>query len=297
MQYCYRAFGLNIESDFPCPELLPGVVPPDVIIKTNPFSTTLLGAKTSGACFQAAPGRVLLTCYVATFLVSEGSKIFVNPASRTADKMVRLVLLESAFGALLHQRGILPLHGSAVRVKEGAIIFVGPSASGKSTLAAALTGRGYPVLADEICAVSFDKDGNPRVSPAYPQLSLWPDVIEKLGKKKEDLKLLRDSLQKVTIAVGDSFCESALPLVGIYVLDAVNANDSVLVPISGAEKIGHLIANTYHPWFLEGLEGKKNNFQMCAIVAQCTPMGRANHPKTPPDRLDDFVDMVEEDFV
>ncbi len=297
MQHRYKAFGLNIESDIPCPELLPGVVPPDVIIKTNPFSTTLLGAKASGACFQAAPGRVLLTCHAATFLVSEGSKILVNPASQTADKMVRLVLLESAFGALLHQRGILPLHGSAVRVKEGAIIFVGPSASGKSTLAAALTGRGYTVLADEICAVSFDEDGNPSISPAYPQLSLWPDVIEILGKKKEDLKPVRDRLHKVTMAVGDSFCESALPLVGIYVLDAVNANDSLLVPISGAEKIEQLIANTYQPWFLEGLGGIKNNFQMCAVVAKCTPMGRAKHPKTPSARLDDFVDMVEEDLV
>jgi hypothetical protein len=297
MHHRYKAFGLNIESDILCPELLPSVVPPDVIIKTNSFSTTLLGAKASGACFQAAPGTVLLTCHAATFLVSEGSRILVNPASQTADKMVRLILLESAFGALLHQRGILPLHGSAVRVKEGAIIFVGPSASGKSTLAAALTGRGYSMLADEICAVSFDDDGNPSVSPAYPQLSLWPDVIEKLGKKKEDLEPLRKRLQKVKMIVGDSFCESTLPLVGIYVLNAVNAYSSELVPMSGAEKIEHLITNTYQPWLLDGLGGKENNFEMSAIIAQCTPMCGANHPKTPPDRLDDFVDMVEEDLI
>ena len=50
---------------------------------------------------------------------------------------VRVFLLGSCIGALLHQRGILVLHAGAIHTDKGAVLFTGPWGIGKSTLLAA----------------------------------------------------------------------------------------------------------------------------------------------------------------
>ncbi len=51
---------------------------------------------------------------VAAFHVHGGREIIIQPAPQADAAAIRLFLLGSAFGALLHQRGITPMHGSAV---------------------------------------------------------------------------------------------------------------------------------------------------------------------------------------
>ena len=82
-------------------------------------------------------------------------------------------------GALLHQRNILILHGSAIKVNGESVIFVGPSGVGKSTLAAGFTKRGYPFLVDDVCALSVGCN-HPLVIPGFPRLKLWADTLKKI---------------------------------------------------------------------------------------------------------------------
>ena len=96
---------------------------------------------------------------VARYLVSGGCEITVEPHPAADAKDVRLFLLGSAMGALLHQRGVWPLHGSAVAIQHGAVLFVGAKGSGKSTLAGAFHQRGFQVLSDDVCAVTVGDDG------------------------------------------------------------------------------------------------------------------------------------------
>ena len=63
---------------------------------------------------------------------------------------VRLFLLGSVWGALALQRGLLPLHASAVGRGRTVHAFTGPPGAGKSTLAAALAARGYPLFTDDM---------------------------------------------------------------------------------------------------------------------------------------------------
>ena len=102
---------------------------------------------------------------------------------RPNDNDVRLFLLGSVMGALLHQRGWLPLHGSAIRLPDGtAAIFMGPSGVGKSTLAAAFRRRGYAVAADDVSLIFTGADGSPLLQPAYPELKLWAEAAAKIGE-------------------------------------------------------------------------------------------------------------------
>jgi hypothetical protein len=104
----------------------------------GPVPQALDDAKKKGVLYQISPDRFLLGLgKIARYLVSEGREIVIERVPGGSDDAVRVFLFGSVFGALLHQRGVLPLHGSAVMPSRGATIFAGPSGSGKSMLAAA----------------------------------------------------------------------------------------------------------------------------------------------------------------
>ena len=71
------------------------------------------------------------------------------------------------------------LHASAVRVGGKAVLFCGTSGAGKSTIAAALAQRGYPLITDDVCAIAAE-GAAPLVYPDGRQLKLWAHAIERL---------------------------------------------------------------------------------------------------------------------
>ena len=135
----YWAYGLSIHAELACPEL-PFLAleagKPDVTIRLLPSSEDALEPLENGY-YEVQPGIFRLAVQgVAQYRVEEGSRIFIEPLPDVPLEKVRLFLLGSAMGALLYQRGLFPLHGSAVETPWGAMIFVGAQGAGKSTLAA-----------------------------------------------------------------------------------------------------------------------------------------------------------------
>src|SRR5258708_9269606 len=95
-------------------------------------------------------------------------------------------------GAIFHQRGLLPLHANAIEVGGQAVAFVGPSGAGKSTLAAYFRDRGYRVLCDDVCVVSFGSDGEPLAWPGIPRIKLSGRALAALVRRVCDLERVFD---------------------------------------------------------------------------------------------------------
>jgi hypothetical protein len=178
----YRAFGLAIRSCLPLPELLPADSgPADVEVEYGEVPAELPDALARGVRFQAAPGRLLLQVDgVARYLVSGGSRVTIARDPAAGDEDVRVFLLGSVFGALLHQRDDLVLHGSAIEWDGAAVVFMGFSGAGKSTLAAAFRKRGRPILTDDLCVVRPDGSGRMLAHPGFPEAKLWLDSLQEL---------------------------------------------------------------------------------------------------------------------
>ena len=70
--------------------------------------------------------------------VRDGREIAVDPAPGVDADLLSTYLLGPALGVLLHQRGGLVLHASAVTVGGGCVAFLADAGWGKSTLAATL---------------------------------------------------------------------------------------------------------------------------------------------------------------
>src|SRR3569623_476792 len=132
------------------PEPIPGI-PGAIFQRVSQLHPPLPGAMPAGYCAEAIHGR--LRCHVpaaGTFLVRDGAVVEFAEAAGADPGWVTLLLHGTARGALIHQRGELPLHAATLVPPKGdvAVAICGATGAGKSTLAAALALRGWALLAD-----------------------------------------------------------------------------------------------------------------------------------------------------
>src|SRR5918994_614490 len=169
----YVAYGLNIGTAMRLPELVPVKGEPDVIIRFERMSS--FPDVDDDGLVRATDEEALISFKsVGKFSVREGQEIVVDRLPGASDEILRLVVLGPCMGAILYQRGWLPLHASAVATGGEAIAFIAERGWGKSTTAAAMHSRGYGLVSDDITALQFeDADEIPVVAPGYPQFKLW----------------------------------------------------------------------------------------------------------------------------
>jgi hypothetical protein len=297
--YNYYAFGLNIESEIECPLLMAGGgSAPDLIVRLGPVPHELKQAHVRELNYQISARHFLLKIdQVARYLVFGGREITVKPHPNAAAKDILLFLLGSAMGALLLQRGVWPLHGSAVVADQlGAILFVGNKGSGKSTIAGALHQRGFQTLADDVCALTVGDDGASQVWPAYPRISLWSDAVVKLGGKPHQLERTHSALEKYRYPLRH-FSSDPVAIHAVYALYTLDEQEAMhLTPLKGFEKVQELTVNTYRLYFVTGMQLAPQHFQQAQALARQARVVRIARPSQP-FLLDELADAIEKDLL
>jgi hypothetical protein len=296
--YRYFAFGMEIESTFPIPELLQGdsSIPCHVNIQIAKVPEVLPQATFSGVRFQGATNEFLLKVdNVARYLVKNGDTIFVEPAEKASEKDIRLFLMGSAIGALIHQRGMLPFHGSSVIINNQVVIFSGVSGAGKSTLAASFIKRGYPIITDDVCVITLDSENNPVVHPGYPQMKLWADSLEKLGEEEKSLANVREGISKYTFPVLTNFHQRPERINGIYIISTKNTEGFKIEQIKGIEKFNVLKNNTYRLNFIKGTSTTPSHFKHIEAMSRFCFVKKIERP-TKGFHLKDLSDLIENDL-
>lgn len=260
MPFKYRVYGLNVESDLELPELSPARDgSTDVSIQMGDVPDHLEGGRifrtwieaTADACLVKSPG-------VGRYLVKDGRTITVDRridrekerGSGCPPTDLRLYLLGSALGALLHQRGDLPLHVGAVQMSQGAWAFTGPSGAGKSTLVGWLMQkRGWEICSDDVSVVRPDR-GMPHVYPGPRKLKLCEDAVDHLGFRDE--KLVRDlsHSQKFQLYFAeDNPPKDPQPLRALVLLEvAADEETPSLVRLNGTEAFAACMFAIYRPY-------------------------------------------------
>ncbi|NND72405.1 MAG: hypothetical protein HKN43_12595 [Rhodothermales bacterium] len=258
----YSVYGLNISSEF---ELLgartttPSPVPDVVVTRTSldlPSSESFEDGRYSSATMYEA---LLAWEKVGCIRILSGKEIQVAPIAGIPDAVVSLFITGVAMGVLLHQRGFLVLHASAVRIQDKVAAFIGFKGMGKSTTAAAMVGQGASLVSDDILAI----DGDFLARPGSDLVKLWPRALSAaLEDDPEESPALYPGIEKRAKVFPDSVVAEPFPLRAIYVLDS--GNTVSIQDVAPAAAFLEIMRHTYAPRFV-GTDGTPPE-----LFAQCT---------------------------
>jgi len=288
-------------SDIILPELMPAITSlaaSKVRIRLGKVPAGIAAPGEKTATHQVAKGQFLFPVQgVACYYVANGNSIVVEPVEGAQEYDVRLFLLGTSFGALLMQRGLLPLHGSAVVIDGRAVVFTGVSGAGKSSLLAAFRKRGYPFLTDDVVAVTVNPDGSARVHPSYPQQKLWRDSTEAIGVETSSLTPFdtRDDQEKFAVQAMQGFWPSPVPLASVYEVQVTRRRGITLRSLAGMDKLAVLLNHTYRACLVDGLGLKAAHFKQCVAVARQVAVARLTRPQNL-FSLEEQVRRIEEDL-
>jgi hypothetical protein len=294
--HAYWAYGLRIAAELVCPELPPHPQEagnPDVTIHMLPPAQPASETPANGS-YEVRAGSFRLTVPgVALYRVEEGRRILIEPLPDVPLEKVRLFLLGSAMGALLYQRGIFPLHGSAVETPWGGMIFVGTQGAGKSTLAAQFHAKGYRLLSDDVCAILPTPEGL-QILAALGHFRLCPDAYERLGSPQGG----RFDVDKFVVPMGGGYCPYPVPLTAIHILRFPGSEASsaegfpALEVLTGFERVHSLLENLYRPQYLKGQETQGDLMRMAGLIAQKATMAVVTRRRNP-EEVEGLVGFLE----
>jgi hypothetical protein len=263
------AYGLGIISAVPLPELVHEDRHIDVRIRFGNVMCTECSCDNT-RWFGITGNEGHLHHQIGTFRVRNGDEITISPARDADESELRLFLLGPALALLLHQRGQLVLHASAISIGDQAVAFLGEHGWGKSTLAGALYARGHTIVADDVVAVHA-ADTQPTVYPGFPQLKLWPEAVRQIGGEPADLPRLHRRYEKRAYPAHRGFSTRPLPLRCIYVL--AEDSQALVEDIATQASLVELIRHTYTTRVLETTPDP-GHFRQCVSLASSIPVRR-----------------------
>ena len=287
-KYIYKAFGLNWESkNLALSELLKGEeenLKVDVKIKKeNPNLWPQINSneyETPFLKFLNNEIRLKINGIV-NFRITNGNEISFNQENNNIKSNdIKTFLLGSVFGAILIQRGLLVLHGNALEKNGEAIICLGHTGAGKSTLAYALVKKGWKLLSDDLVVVSDDLE----VLPGIPRIKLWQDATKAFKINTKNLSKVRDEVDKfIWVPAENQISQNQVKLSKIFVLTNKNptkSEDTIITRIE-SEKIALLMLrnNAFRPRFVKGLKKEGKNFLRLAKLQKFLPIFKMNLPK------------------
>lgn len=290
--FTYKAFGLNILSEFEIPELIESTGISDVEITLGKVPEKLEQITKRGVKYQATKDQFLLGVdHIAKFYVKAGKQIKVELLKDSPDREVRLFLLGSAFGALFIQRGLLPLHGSSIKFRDKACVFSGLSGVGKSSIAATFVNKGFQFLADDISLINSDL----KVVPGFPNMKIWDDVLKKLEIKSEKLSEVRPEIKKYDIRREQAFYQDLLPVDKVFILQTNNTPGFEYDELTGLSKFNAIKNNTYRYRFVGGMEKQLDHFQILNKLLPKIKVYKISRPQSP-IMLNELADYILKTF-
>ncbi len=291
--YNYHVFGLIVSSDF---ELF-GVttvdseMPPDVIVRRIDMRHPSENEFVEGRFVDATIHQAHLSWLkLGSIKVLDGREIHVCPLDGISDTLLSLFITGAAMGVLLHQRGYLVLHASAVQIGKKGAAFIGFKGMGKSTTAASLVGRGHGLISDDIVAV----DANYLARPGSEMVKLWPAALEAaLNDSPDSVPKIYPSIEKRAKSLRESIVDEAVEIAAVYVLDA--GTELSVERVDPAAAFIEIMRHSYAPRFVGSGGTPPEHFSQCTRFALNVPIFRL---KRVPDlnELTNVAALVESHF-
>jgi hypothetical protein len=205
---------------------------------------------------------------IADFEVRGGQLITVWPAAGAERKDIEIFLFGPVWATLCHQRGLLPLHASAILSDGRITAFAGRSGTGKSTTAALMHAANYQLFADDILPISFDKNSVPGAWPYLRRLKLHTDSIVQLALTAGEPVSEKLDKDKYFVHPKHAADDKWSRFERLYLLEIDPAKSQHSIDrLVGAEAVCALVEHTYHFDFIEGSRRFNDHLDFCTKLA------------------------------
>ena len=173
-------------------------------------------------------------------------RVVIRSTSGLPKTTIDHFLADQVFPRLLADAGSFIIHAGAVRVENEAILLMGDSGRGKSTLVASFDQVGMPLLGDD--AMIIDTVGSvATVRAVYPSLRLLPDSIDALmpGKITAGPVAHYSRKERIDVAGDRGNDETAPQICAIFAIGEATADVIDIHALSPAEACIALVTNSF----------------------------------------------------
>lgn len=250
-KYRYRAFGLNIASDFRLPELMEGSGSEDVGILKGIIDVGDYDLSENIIFKESREESIYQIKKIARCKIIKGETAIIMPDPFLSDSTLRLLILTSVFGCVFIQRRMVPIHGSCVVIGKRSIVIMGSSGAGKSSLAGTFIKEGCKFLSDDVSVISENALGKMLVQPGYPYRKLHQDSAEYHSLDYIGFERIEFEEEKYLIPQHDSFMAEPAELGAFFEIAPGDVDDVTIEKIKGMAKLDVLMRNIYR-WKLIG---------------------------------------------
>lgn len=276
-KFYYKLYGLNIESEVECKELIKSEKSDDDIKVYFGKAPDEVYDLIKQGCIGYSTENIMWMYVkdIAIYYVFNGKNIIIEKQQENVDvKDIKAYLLGTALGMILIQRNIIAIHGGTILVDNKAIAIVGDCGAGKSTLTSALRIKGYPFMADDVSVLNGNK-----VNFSYPQQKLCKDAMKKLGYNLKNYNMIDDDREKYVIPVKDNFVMNLNELKAIFEISITDENEDVSCEeIVGGEKLNIFMKNIYRIEVAKIAGIKPIYFKKCLDIVNSIHLYRIKRP-------------------
>lgn len=222
---------------------------------------------------------------LAEFLISaDGLRVTFGWIGAATWEAFQVYLLGQALSFALVKRGHEPLHATSVVVDGRAVVFLGNSGFGKSSLAACFLRAGHQLLTDDLLMLREGPDGF-TAYPGPPRIKLFPDMARRhLGERVTGPPMNLETEKRVIALEPHQRCLTPVPLGAIYALVSpreVGRKQRIRIEtLSSRQAFVTLVANTFN-YLIVGSDRLQRQFQETARLASCVPVKTLAYPRRP----------------
>lgn len=296
MKYKYKIFGYDVASDIEIDAYETNFEQPEITIIVGTINKQFLGLIYEQVYFSEKDKRVCF--YVpqtGIFEVTDGKKIMVEPDEGAIDSEIQLFILGIAFGFLMNQMDVFPIHGSTVNMGTSCLTFIGHSGAGKSSLAAGFVERRFQLLTDDVSRIGLIKNVH-HVYASYPSQKMCEDTVRYMEIDHDPQKRVMNRMNKIYVNDRSRFSIDVKPIGAVIEIFPSEVSDPLLIRLEKREALQALITHSYAKELMGQCMDLVKHFRFCSELAITVPVYRLIRPLegfTVREQVDILIDHFE----
>lgn len=221
--------------------------------------------------------------------IDPSGRVLLSPHGSAPQGILSHAVLGPLCAHWILMQGRIALHANCVSIGQGLAAMVGPSGTGKSSLAGALVAAGASPFSDDV--VSIDPD-TALVRYGACRIKLNPDVFERLGLQPLSVQEVYSGSNKLSVELPRPDDISTRPLRAIYrIVDNVSDNALRFREIEGFPAALGILTEVFRPRVARLAFGTEAMLRRCASLVGKVRLFELTRPRAL-DRMGEVAQAV-----